>query len=194
MDWQPCEFTARDGASVRLSLPPGWWALPLIGDDLADQVRRFTDANIPAEAQPSVRSELSAEWQRLARAAATAAAVLLAGGAAYDEDADQIVTASLTVVPLRLYDLAADPDEDGPVGPAEVLRLPAGAAVRGVRLGRSPSPVGDVLQLHVEYRVADAWMLAFSTPALHHVEQLLPAFDAIAATLQLPVSDAAPFS
>jgi hypothetical protein len=193
MDWQPCEFT-RDGASVRLSLPPGWWCLPLTGDDLAGQVRRFTDANVPPQAQPSVRSELSTEWQRLARSAATAGAVLLAGGAAYDEDADQVVTASLVMAPLSLHDLAGDRDDDGPVGPQDVLRLPAGAAVRGVRLRRSASPVGDLIQLSVDYRVADAWVLAFSTPALHHVEQLIPAFDAIAATLELPASAESSFS
>jgi hypothetical protein len=193
MTWQAYETADRDGSPIALRLPPGWWCLPLARDDLADQVRRFTDTTVPPDAAPQLRAELGANWHRLARSAATAGAVLLAGGAAYAEAADQIVTASLMIAALRRYQPPTDPD-DGPVGPQHVLRLPAGATVRGVRLGRSPSPIGDVVQLHVEYRVADTWVLAFSTPALHHVEQLIRTFDAIAATLRLAAPEVAPFS
>jgi hypothetical protein len=182
-----------DGALLSVALPPGWCAMRLTAPDLVRQVERLVADHVPAGAAPTLRSELSEEWQRLARLSAAAGAVLLGFGAAAHAEVDQIVTASLLLVPKSLYgDTVVG---DGPVGPEHPMRLPAGLAVRRPRLGHAPTPVGDLLELAVEYVVtpasSPAWSLVFRTPALNHVDHMVVVFDAIAATLRITPADEA---
>jgi hypothetical protein len=185
MSWPTVSVTGPDDALVSVALPPGWSALRLSAPDLVRQVERLVADHLPAEAAPTLRSELSGEWQRLARVSAAAGAVLLGFGAAADDDADQVVTASLLLVPQHLYGDA----DDGPVGPEHHLRLPAGPAIRRPTLSRAPTPVGDLLELVVEYVVtpprSPAWSLVLRTPALNHLEHMVVVFDLIAATFRV---------
>jgi hypothetical protein len=159
-----------------LALPPGWWQLP--PHDADGSVQALVDRTLPEDTQPALRDEVGAEWRRLARIAGAGGAVLLAGGAAVDPASGRVVTASLLVAPYE-----AGGERSGEEGPRHALRLPAGPAIRRTRLARAATPVGDVVELCVDYEVAGAWVLAFRTPALGHVPALLAVFDAIAASL-----------
>ncbi|GEM_PF-5380936 len=182
--WSPVSVLAWTGERVGIALPPGWTALRLTAPDLVQQVERLVAEHVPAQAAPTLRAELNQEWQRLARVSAAAGAVLFGFGGAVDADTDQVVTASVLLAPQHLYQAA----DEGPVGPEHAMTLPAGPTVCRPRLGRAPTPVGDLVELGIEYVVtppaSPAWSLVFRTPALHHVEELVVVFDAIAGTLR----------
>lgn len=191
MSWTTVHLPAGDDLSLVLSLPPGWRALRPASTALAAEIRELVGRQ--TEGLPDVvAEELTAEFDRITRVASVAGALLLAGGAAVGEDDGRIVTASLMVAPYELYGLQERPQwKEGPV---DRVSAPAGTAVRHTWLGTGPSPVGELLQLDVEYVVAPpvppTWVLAFRTPALGHVPALLAVFDAITATLR--VDSAAP--
>jgi hypothetical protein len=186
-----------DGAAVTLDLPPGWWALRPGSDDVATDIDRVV-ANtvagladvVPDQAGP-ITDELTEDLHRMVRVSRAGGAALLAAGAGVDPGSGRLVTASLLVAP---YDCYGEPDRrDWAEGPVHRMRLPAGAAVRRSSLGTGPSPFGEVRVLELTYVVAPAhppsWVLAFRTPALHHVTELCMAFDAIAAGFRIRQAD-----
>jgi hypothetical protein len=183
MTWSSVRLPATDG-ELSLSLPPGWWTLRPAGPGLDAQIAAVVDAQ--TEGLPSyVATELTAEFDRMSRAATLSGAVLLAGGAARGDDDGRIVVASLLLAP---YDRYGQPDRpQWSAGPVDRLAVPTGVAVRHTWLGTCASPVGRLRQLDVEYVVAPpappTWVLAFRTPALAHAPMLLRTFDAIAGTL-----------
>ena len=125
------------------------------------------------------------ELTRLAQVARLAGAVLVAGGAAVGEDG-LLVSASLLVAPAGAT--SAHQNQDGVhEGPSARLELPAGIATRRTFLGTATIPAGEIFELEVRYVVVPSappsWVLSFRTPALRHVDELIPAFDAIAGTL-----------
>jgi hypothetical protein len=195
-DWPTSRLATRDGATLDVALPPGWWTLCLTGADIAPQIAAAVDGRT-ADLPPQFGTEFTEELARLARVATTAGALLLAGGAAVAEDTGQLVSATLMIAPYELY--GADDRPQWTRGPSSRQALPAGSAVRNTWMGVGPSPFGDVRQLDVEYVIAGhtppTWVLAFRTPALGHVEELLQTFDGIAASLRVvPVSPASAFS
>lgn len=185
MTWTTVSMTE----DADLMLPPGWWWLRTSDSHRSADIRDTTET-IGRDWPSSLRSDLAGEFDRMTSVAGLAGAVLLAGGSAADDNG-QVVTASLMVVP----DGEADDARSDPTvqeGPVARLELPAGAATRRMFLGTTDSPLGELVELEIQYAVAQpvepAWLISFRTPAVHHATELLEAFDAIAATLRIHIS------
>lgn len=164
--WQDVGFEVTDriaGASrMTVSVPPGWWLLPLGAGDSDEVIAAYVMARTP----PELREPMFAELQRLAHAASLAGAVLIGIGTAVDDQTAEIITASLMLAPLRVVD-------DAP---------PAG---RSLALGTSSSIFGEVRLLAANFVVADRWWLCLQTPALGHAETLVAVFDDIASQVRV---------
>lgn len=165
---------------VTVALPPGWWLLSMSDPDLPARSREIIEQQAP-DTLPDYADELA----RLARVAHLAGAVFLAGGAATGADG-LLVSASLLVAPAE--GAGALQNQDGvQEGPSARLELAAGVATRRTFLRTVTIPAGEIFDLEVRYVVVPAappsWVLSFRTPALRHVDELIPAFDAIAASL-----------
>jgi hypothetical protein len=193
MSWVTTTLRDADGHPVTLALPPGWWRLSMSDPDLPGLSREIIERQAP-----DLLPDYAAELARIARVAALAGAVMLAGGAAVSPESGQLVSASLLVAPASAAS-ALRSSEAVQEGPSARLELPAGVATRRTFLGTMPCAAGDIFDLEVRYVVVPAappsWLLSFRTPALRHVDELIPAFDAIAATLTPdPAPVAAAFS
>jgi hypothetical protein len=184
--WCGIEFPSGSGPSVGLDLPPGWWYIrpSMQASDIPAVIAQLT-RGIPTEGLRT--DDLAAELGRLTRVSAAAGVELLAGGAAVDPDAEQLVTASLTVMPHEVY-LAID-HSGQEHGPTARLDLEAGPATRHLWLGITDTALMRGLSLSVEYVVATpeppSWALCFQTPALDHRAELVEVFDRVAATVRV---------
>ncbi|BEL04226.1 hypothetical protein Q0Z83_024170 [Actinoplanes sichuanensis] len=179
MTWQQTTVRADDGTVLDIALPPGWWSLPTDEPDLTARAHGIAD-NRPAPF-PGIADELI----QLARVGASAGTILMAGGAAADDETGQVVSASLMVI---MDDTGDTTPTDGiDEGPSARLDLPAGVTVRRLFRGIAASPLGDLWELKAQYAVAHArpWLLSFQTPAMTHAMQLLDVFDGVAATLHI---------
>lgn len=167
MTWEAISVGVADRVlgpqRIELLLPPGWWSLPVGAPGARDSI----DAYLASHTVPEVRAGLGGELERLASVAATAGAVLMGIGAAVDEEARQVVTATLLLTPLRVADLPAD---SGP---------------RTVTVVTRPTLFGDVRMLVANYVVARRWWLSLQTPSLGHADDLVPIFDTIAGTVRV---------
>ncbi|MDI1460641.1 hypothetical protein QEZ54_06670 [Catellatospora sp. KI3] len=184
-DWTRVTVASGQELAFELALPPGWWSIrpAHYQDDLAAAVGAAGD--LPAGSQAA--AELEAELGRLARVSATAGALLLAGGAAYDPRSSKFVTASLSLLPYASY--AAVDRSDHEAGPVVELNLTTGTALRYLWLSAPVIAIGRIVLLSADYVLAadlhPSWVLSFDTPALDQRAHLVQVFDAIAAGVRM---------
>jgi hypothetical protein len=186
MSWATVTTTGPDGELVSLDTPSDWSTLRTPTADPEADVATVL-GHLAATLDPVAREGLSMEWRRVVRVCAAGGATLIGFGAAMDPGTERIVSASLMLAPRRWY--AADPAGVIDTGPARVADIPAGRAIRRVRLVRTPSPVGVLVEFVVDYTVTapgrEAWSVVLSSPALRHADQLLTVFDAVAGSLRI---------
>jgi hypothetical protein len=191
VSWQRVSAPTADRATLALELPPGWWPLPVRADDLDDQLEQLVEHRFPAATQPGPHETLAAECRRVARICATVGVGLAAFGSAYDEAAGQVVTATLLVLPSHLAQRGNSPDRTGPIGPVSTMETSAGSVRRQPKLtkvagpGAEPNTRAEYVGLQIDYTV-ERWTLSFTTLALRHLHQLLPVFDSVVGTFELP--------